>query len=656
MKSKTSFFNRTIFFSLYKRFWPIFAGYLAIWLVVLPASLQNSLKYAVEQAKYSEPPIDITLNAAEQVMRTSLYGGVIMSAAFALFIAMAAYSYLYNARSVSMMCSLPIKREGVFLTVTAAGILGMLIPNVIVFVITAAVEAAFGALSMSYLLQGLAALCLMNLFFFGFAALCASFTGHILVLPAVYVVLNFTVIVVEQFVNLVLRVLLYGFNESLGTNLVWFSPFFGIYTHTSVGDTGTYLADGSYVISSYFYSNWGMLLIYAAVGIIFAFCAMLLIKHRRMETASDVVAVAPLKPIFKYCMCVGCALVLGCAGYYSVFQNQAIVGMEAMAYLLLFMLLGAFIGYFAADMLMKKTLRVFGGRNFIGFAITAAIIAGLSLSAELDVFGYEHRIPEQSEIETVSMSCNGEFITLEEPENLELTRALHSDIIENKALNEDAQRSGQYFNYYNVDLTYILKNEKIVKRNYKVYADVSDDLKEMTDIFNTDEAIAFRKNLNIPLSEESFSYANISYFDEEIGESNRKELSAQQLMELYNTCIMPDMTDRTLGLIYFVTDDDFNSSIYDCQINFELRERREEEYVGGDRYKYDYFNTTVTVSSQRTKVWIEENLGIKLITQQKSNEIRYSTMSDYEREKYGYDMESTMPVAAAVEAESVYEG
>ena len=46
MKSKTSYFNRTLFLNLLKRYWPIFAGYFIIWLIILPIALANMLQYS----------------------------------------------------------------------------------------------------------------------------------------------------------------------------------------------------------------------------------------------------------------------------------------------------------------------------------------------------------------------------------------------------------------------------------------------------------------------------------------------------------------------------------------------------------------------------------------------------------------------------------
>ena len=226
MKSKTSYFNRALSLNLLKRYWPIFAGYCLIWLIILPIALANRLQYEAANMGGSIDLQALATSGGNQILRIGIYGGTLMSAVFGIFIAMAAFSYLYNARSVSMMCSLPIKRESVFLSVFTSGLVTLIVTNVIVFLISLAVVAAngiFGA-GCAYLLQWLAMVSMLNLFFFAFAALVASLTGNVLVLPIVYVILNFTVYVVEMLIKTVMSMFIYGISMTGSSELAAFSP------------------------------------------------------------------------------------------------------------------------------------------------------------------------------------------------------------------------------------------------------------------------------------------------------------------------------------------------------------------------------------------------------------------------------------------------
>ena len=115
---------------------------------------------------------------------------VTLTALFGLLCAMAVFSYLYASRSVGMLHALPLRREGLFLTNYLSGLLFLLLPNLAVFLLALAAEVFAGTVVFSSLFTWLVVVSLFGLFFYSFAVFCAMFTGHVLALPAFYVVLN----------------------------------------------------------------------------------------------------------------------------------------------------------------------------------------------------------------------------------------------------------------------------------------------------------------------------------------------------------------------------------------------------------------------------------------------------------------------------------
>ncbi len=626
MKSKTSYFNRTLFLNLLKRNWPIFAIYLIVWLIILPISLANMIQYNSLTMTYTDDIRVFVAAAGQHILSAGLYGGVIMSGIFGMLIAMAAFNYLYNARSVSMMCSLPIKREGVFLSVFTAGLAAMFIINIIVFLITLCVEAAYGmlALGSGYALSWLAMVCMTNLFFLGFASLCASFTGNIFTLPLVYIVLNFTVYVVELLVKTVMRLFIYGVSVRDADTFMAFSPPVYLLTKTHLESVLEPVYSGtSQIAVGYWYTGWTMLAVYAAVGIVFAALAMLIIKKRRMEAAGDVVALKPLKPVFKYCLSVGCALVLGIVIYETVFSRvTTLYGVEAMLFMLLFMLFGALVGYFAAEMLMQKTLHVFSGRNWIGMGITGFVIIALMFCGEFDVFGVERKLPDADAVKGVSIQCAGEPVLLEKPENIAAAIKLQSDIISHKDANE--AYTGNYNESSNyVAFVYTYKNGKTFCRDYNIYTSASRDIYSLNDLMNVKEAVDYRKNLEVPVSVDSIADAYVSYFDKSEKTYKQFELSDEQAYQLYTECMLPDIDNGSLGKVWLVTDDSYFADVYDCTINFSVEKR-----LSVDNYKSDYFYTTLTKSSGRTNKWLSDNLNLEPCTMGESRDILNATNGD----------------------------
>ena len=72
------------------------------------------------------------------------YGVPVISIVYAILCAMAVWSYLYNARSVGMMHTLPIRREGLFVTNVLSGLTMMAIPYAVTGVLLVLVTLLFG--------------------------------------------------------------------------------------------------------------------------------------------------------------------------------------------------------------------------------------------------------------------------------------------------------------------------------------------------------------------------------------------------------------------------------------------------------------------------------------------------------------------------------
>lgn len=201
MRSKTSFFNKSLFFKTVTRFWPIWFFYLAVWFVAMPLVLNASMSWSISA---------VSIQSA--VLSIAHTGGLIVGGIFAVFAAMAVWSFMYSARSMSGTACLPIRREGVFLSVTLAGLLPMLAVNVLIFLLCIGVQALRGFVDVGLLAQWLAIVSMQLVFFYGFSVFCAQLTGSILVLPVVYAVLNFTAFVVESLVQQLFNIFIYGAN------------------------------------------------------------------------------------------------------------------------------------------------------------------------------------------------------------------------------------------------------------------------------------------------------------------------------------------------------------------------------------------------------------------------------------------------------------
>ena len=88
MRSKISFFNSTVFKNNTTRFWPIWAGYLAILMLIFPISVLTNVRYGIFDTTW---PIELS----EDLLRTAASPVIVLlSLVCAIAAAMALYSYL----------------------------------------------------------------------------------------------------------------------------------------------------------------------------------------------------------------------------------------------------------------------------------------------------------------------------------------------------------------------------------------------------------------------------------------------------------------------------------------------------------------------------------------------------------------------------------
>jgi len=245
---------------------------------------------------------------------------------------------------------------------------------------------------------------------------------------------------------------------------------------------GSLTADGigyydSQIVAVSLENAW-IIAVYALVGIVLLAVAYALYRKRRSECAGDVVAVGWMKPVFRYGVSI-CAAMAGGLALYMVFWGQFQSGSKYDAFpMLIAMVISGTIGYYAASMLLAKSLRVFRG-SWKGLAITALCAAVICGVMKFDLLGIETRVPAANQIEMLTFrAANNQYeLTPEtDAELLEEIRAVHLAIAEDAdyiiATNEDWDRlnwSQEEISPSNsVRLTYRLKNGTTVTRRYNV--------------------------------------------------------------------------------------------------------------------------------------------------------------------------------------------
>ena len=432
MQSRISYFNTTLFRKNLTRFWPLWGLASFIGALFPLAMLLQLLRSSYNPA----------LTAPEF---TGMYYGVvsyalpIISLIYAVLCAMAVWNYLYSARSVGLMHTLPIRREGIFLTNFLSGLAMMLIPYAVTGLLTVLISLAYGCFDPAGLAVTVLAVLGESFFYFAGATFVAFVTGNIFALPALYFLLHFLAALLDLLVSTFAQGFLFGFNGNYTGAAEWLSPTLCLVNNVTVDNVYTDIqraapSGGTYmdsVLTSVSLNGFWIISVYALVGIVLLAAALCLYRRRRSETAGDVVSVGWLRPVFRFGLAALAALLGGQLLYelfWMQFQSGSYYDTLPMAICLI---VAGVIGYYAASMLLAKSLRVFQGswKGLLGVILGCVLICG---ALHFDVLGIASRVPEADAVQSVELDVAGNIYHLypgEDDALIEEVRALHQAIV-----------------------------------------------------------------------------------------------------------------------------------------------------------------------------------------------------------------------------------
>lgn len=545
MQSVTSYFNRELLRGALQRTWPLWAAYTLIWLLLLPVTL--FIRLSDRHIVYSRPTLSYEL------LNTGLSSGVMMAAVFGIFFAMAMFAYLTSPRATNGMHAMPIRREGLFLTHYLAGLFCQVVTLLVSFALAALVTAAFGVFDGYAVGMGLLLCVLLVLFFYSFGVLCMVCVGQILAGAVFYGILNFLFVGMEALLRSFAGNFLYGYDgRSSAFSTAPLSPPVEIASSLSV----SYVYDGIDPIGVRVF-HLGTFAAYAAAGLVLAALALLLYRKRRSEMTGNTVAIGWLRPVFKYGVALCSAFSLGQLLSYFVFElTDSTYTAGALIGTIACMIFAGLIGYYAAEMLLKKSFRVFK-TSWKGALATSAVLILIGLSFPLDLTGYQTRVPEQSDIVSATVDLYGGNVSgsfnLSGQESIALLRDAHCAVITDKARQTEYNRRYVPFDGDTcmLRITYELADGTELFRSY----DLSTDEALLSDPSSPESALTKLANCTeitrarvlggwVPDHLEELritgGYLNCSYYsDGKYSHSQEAELNAAQANSAF-TALMQD--------------------------------------------------------------------------------------------------------------------
>lgn len=588
MQLRTSCFNPGLFRKNITRFWPLWAAYGLLWLLLIPAGLLG---------EHLRRPGAVTREMVDQlVLGLGGQGGIVIAFFYGCACALAVFSYLYQHRSAVAIHSLPLRRECLFITNYLSGLTFFALPLAAVFLLTLAAELLCGAVNLGGLLVWLTAQLCYALFFYSFAVFCAMFTGNALALPPFYGILSVLANVMAWLLDGVLGAFVYGYYDSavLARSASVLSPL--VQLCRRVDFTSRWLEDTGETV--YYLTGWGWIILYAVVGAALAVAALLVYRRRQVESAGDVVAVRLVRPVFKFGVAICAACSLGQMLFYIFSDSDDPL---AVWWLLLCLILAGGLGYFAAQMLLSKSLRVFGRhwKGFVGFAaVTALVVVGM----RLDVTGFERHVPALEQVESVTVYYSGAdprsgSLTLTEPEAIQEVLRLHEDIAgQREALRRtvhDWQNDGMGSYSYvtlpdgrevnvqerstsSLTLTYRMRDGSSMQRNYSLplrAADLADPdsmASRLQTLLNRPERFS---TILEDCTEDTVLQVTVGWYD---GVESREVFLEGEEARRVTRAAKEDIAAGRLGYTWLFYDQDRQEKLYNCYVEFLYTVPREE--------------------------------------------------------------------------------
>ena len=600
MPSERTFFNKAVYKRTLSRFWILGAAYavaLCFLTIMCGRFFYNS--EAAEAAEYVSYSILTNLTCRE----------IVAAAIAAVVMAIAVYAWMFRKTSAAYIAALPVTREALLISGMLAALTILILPCLFSMLVSLLLYGGAGPVYVSSLLCSTAAVVLMNIAFFGLASFCTVFTGNAAVLPALYAAALYGFVGIEVVTRYIAEFLLFGVRGT-GWELAVLSPVYYF--------SNNYVGSYSHAIP--------LTAIYAAAGVILAGLAVIFFRHRRMEAAGETVAVPALRPLFRWGLAAVGALGMALLILKTVFN----VGSHAaendgtparVAILLLAMLFGAAVGWFGADALMRKTLRVFD-RHWKGLGVFCALLCALVVVTELDVFGVERYQPDVDEIGYAAVYGWGEYdeTRIIQPENIEKLLSLQKDIIANKK----AYESQRGFNTFPLTIEYFDTNGKLLVRRVYIYATeeyvpyvtggdvtvgfltendaISRNVRQYEELLNSRELMEERALFPCDRSETAVFSASIQWYVSNSPTQLGLTLTMDEFWELYDTCIVPDLRDGNIGGTKIIQDEEFYQALEPIYITATgVHTNSNGEYV------YNYYTVRPLAVSARTNAWLRSH-------------------------------------------------
>ena len=572
MKSSKSLFNKTLFKSNITRFLPFSILFLIIELIIYPTIIY----FNYDGINNLDMDSLLILGIASDVF------AFIFACVFAILV----FGYLFSANKCIAMHSFPIGRKALFTTNLLSAYVLLVAPQLIGFCLALPGIVMF---SSALVLKTVLLVPLSSIFLFSFVALSIAvlammLSGNAFAGAIIYVILNFVYSSVITLASFMVSIFGTGLNETvlLDDKISYIlSPAVNLTVNLSMHDS-----DKFYGFKGFFVA----LIIYFALS--FAVCAFayLLYKLRELEVAGEMAAFEKELPFIRAIVSIIGGAIL------SIFICE-ISSAGKFLYALLFVVF-SFIVYFATQMVLKRKFNVFSFKLFIRWFICCAI----SLGAVIGLAAYQtNYIPDAGKVESANINISY-LVESKDEKNIKQVQELQKLLIEEcrndknsliKTVEDYAEVPEN--EYYDISVSYNLKNGKTVMRDYGYTGGNSKIDKLIKEIETSNEYVDmfdFMDSLGVKYKVKSMTLAEINdsgAVDIEISPKNYEKAFALCKEDIHNMTENYNSLDGTADIasceiwVNCVLDKNNSKKALDA-----LKKRRDSSFIEGYYSYYDY--------------------------------------------------------------------
>lgn len=444
MISKTSLFNKGIYKSTVRRY--AWGSVLYTILLFLFTGMMILLNEDPQQFNaYWSNRGHSTLLGSEYMIFPML-----MSIAVPTVAGLLIFRFIHSKKTSVFVHSLPVKRSANYVSSVLAALTLMVAPIVLNAVILMIMSVS--AYSLHFTVGDCIAWMLLNLLgiFVMFSCVCfvASITGNSFGMIGLNILFHCIPLILAATFTMVAEVFLYGFaGEDTLLETVYNNSFI-----TRVPTIMTHWGYAEKQVQTGYITD---IVIFLAAALVLYMISGILYNKRRMETAEDVAGFSCLNHIFKHLVTFVGAIGAFAIFCFSIYDNPPV--------LWLMVLIISAVVYFGAEMLLKKTFRVW--RSYKGYAgFLAAFALVMCLFAFTSFFGFETYVPEKAEIKSAAVynyyRSDKPLISNEDVINKAII--IHNEMIENTEVVADREYSTR------IHIEYTLENGKTIHRAYRI--------------------------------------------------------------------------------------------------------------------------------------------------------------------------------------------